>query len=154
MSRHAGNITGEILAKLDIRAEYEKLGVKIAASQPNNNGWLGCFAYGREDKNQSAAINVHTGCYTDRGSGLVASLFDFAVHTGQFKDWKEARKHYAAIAGLEKRLPRKDSSESRRLEDRIDIQPGWNPLVVRGLIAAYKGITDLSLQMAVCVVLS
>ena len=150
MSGRSKDLTDEILAKLDIRTEYEKLGIKIAAGNANANGWLGCFAYGREDKNQSAAINIHTGCYTDRGSKLALGLFDFAVHTGAISDWKEARKHYAIIAGMEKRLPRKAANDPKRLQDRIDLMPGWNPLATRGLIGNYPGITDLALQMAGC----
>jgi hypothetical protein len=150
MSGQSRDLTDEIIAKLDVRAEYEKLGVKIAAGQPNSNGWLGCFAYGREDKNQSAAINIHTGCYTDRGSKFASGLFDFSVHCGQFADWREARKHYAIIVGMEKNLPRKKSTDVKRLQDRIDLSPGWNPLVTRGIVAIYPGITDLALQMAGC----
>ncbi len=97
-----------ILDALDLRAEFASLGVQIADYDPSPNGWLSCHAVGRDDRNPSAAINVRTGRYRDLGgSGLSLNLWEFAAQFGTaFADWKEARKHYAKIAGV--RLPRSE----------------------------------------------
>ncbi len=50
-----------ILAQLDIAAEFQALGVTFTGSEANAKGWRTCRAFGREDKNPSAAVNVRTG---------------------------------------------------------------------------------------------
>ncbi len=97
-------ITRLILDKLDIRAEYEALGVDVTGRNPSGSGWIQCRAMGREDRNPSAAINVGDGQargrYKDFSGGMSCGLFDFAENFGNFADWKEARKHYAEKAGV------------------------------------------------------
>jgi|AGTN01.1.fsa_nt_gi phage/plasmid primase, P4 family, C-terminal domain len=91
----------EIIAALDIRAEYQSLGVRIVAKMPTPSGWLSCRAVGRDDAQPSAAINVQTGRYTDRGTGDNFSLWEFAAQHGHFASWREARDHFAGKAGIE-----------------------------------------------------
>ena len=91
-----------IIANLDVRAEYIALGLEVIG-QPNPSGWCRARAYGRPDRNPSAAINVLTGRYKDHGdpaaNGL--SLWDFATEKAkQFATWKEARKFYALKANV------------------------------------------------------
>ena len=146
--RTSQQITDEIISKLDIAAEYTALGVKLAADHPTDKGWISCYAYGREDSKASAAIQIDTGVYKDQGGKCTTcGLFQFAVEiAGKFSDWKTARNHYAVVAGMGTKLP-KNGNEPVKLEDRIDVGHGWNGLIVRGLLAAYPGITDLALRM-------
>jgi len=105
----------DILARLNLRAEYEAMGVSVVGYRPSEAGWLSCRAAGREDRNPSAAINVKSGRYRDfGGEGKSCSLWEF---TSQFAPqrgatWLEARRFYADRAGV--RLPR--SASSRRAD--------------------------------------
>lgn len=99
-------LEGEILHKLDLAAEYVALGGRLAGTQPNKGGWIPVHAIGREDASASAALNVASGNgtrgkYTDSAAGGQAvSLWELAVKAGRFTDWREARAHYAAKAGV------------------------------------------------------
>jgi hypothetical protein len=97
-----------ILAGLDIRAEYEALGARIVGRRESASGWLACRAFGREDRNPSAAINVGDGPargkYVDHGGGDLHnsySLWDVAARYGNFLGWRDARDHYARKAGID-----------------------------------------------------
>ncbi len=89
-----------VIAKLDIRAEYEALGLKFAKDWPTEKGWLDCYAAGRDDAKASAAVNVGEdpavrGRYRDLGGeGLSLSLWDFAAKFGNIGggDWRKARR--------------------------------------------------------------
>ena len=110
MSTAWQDVTQKILDALDIAAEYKALGLDIVGSQANHSGWLSCRAYGREDHNPSAGINVGhehplRGRYKEfTGDGESCSLFDFAVRAGKFTTWEDARKDYAHRMGIP--LPR------------------------------------------------
>ena len=100
------NIAREILERLDIVAEYERLGVQFTKRTPNKGGWLECYAFGREESSASAAVNVGGGKFRGRykdmgGSGLSGSFFEIAAMMGPFADWREARDYYASRAGIE-----------------------------------------------------
>lgn len=100
------NIAREILERLDIVAEYERLGVRFTKRTPNKGGWLECYAFGREESSASAAVNVGGGKFRGRykdmgGSGLSGSFFEIAAMMGPFADWREARDYYASQAGIE-----------------------------------------------------
>lgn len=110
-------LTQQILAALDIRAEYESLGVKIPSkNKPTQKGWVSCFAYGREDAHPSAGINTgndkQRGRYSDRAgvNRLNLSLFDFCAHffPGRFSSWMDARKHFAQKAGIAITSPKRE----------------------------------------------
>jgi hypothetical protein len=98
-------IASEIASRLDIRAEYETLGIEIVSDSPGHGGWLSCRAHDREDRNPSAGVNVGDGPARGRykeftGDGRNLSLFDAAVAFGKFTDWRAARKHFADKAGV------------------------------------------------------
>jgi putative DNA primase/helicase len=91
----------DIIAGLDIRAEYAALGVNINGDTPSADGWVTVHAIGRDDRNPSAAVNLTTGRYKDHGGdGDSLSLWDFAAKYGNFQDWRDARDHYAAKVGV------------------------------------------------------
>lgn len=94
--------SAEVAAALDLRREYELLGLQITGDAPNGKGWLECRAFDREDEHPSAAINLITGKYRDLGGGetKTKSIFDVAVALGRFPDFKAAVRHYADVAGV------------------------------------------------------
>ncbi len=105
-----------ILEALDIRAEYEALGVQFTDTEPNVNGWIQCRALGREDTNPSAGVNIGMGPALGRykdfgGNGECLGLFDFAAKYGTASDWKDARAIYAAKTNVKK--PRVDEDDPR-----------------------------------------
>src|SRR5262245_11390503 len=90
-----------VLDALDLRAEYQRLGIRFPTTRPTSNGWLSCHAVGRDDRSASAAVNLNTGRYKDHGGdGDNLSFFDFAAIHGGHGDWKAAREHYARQVGL------------------------------------------------------
>lgn len=153
MSRKKGandwqEVSRRILDALDIRAEYITLGVDVTGREPNTKGWLACRAYGREDRNPSAEINVGNGPgrgrYRDFSSGFACGFFDFAAKAGGHSDWKAARKHYAEKVGVE--LP-KGGKAPADTSDRF----AWREWV-DGLVAAWcmkkPGTTVEAVRMA------
>lgn len=141
-----------VLAALDIRAEYAALGVRVAGHEPNHGGWLACHAHGREDQNPSAGINVGgdsaaRGRYRDfGGAGDSLSLFDFAAQTGRFSGWRDARQHYAKIAGV--KLPSADK-EPKHPAESLEFQP-WNEQLAGLWCLRKKGIGLAALRRAGC----
>jgi len=104
----------EIIGCLDLRSEFEALGVRFPAnSRLQSNGWIDCHATDRPDENPSASVNLLTGFYRDRLSGEKAiSLFDLAAKEGRHSDWLEAMRKYGEQVGVEVPRPyrRKDGS--------------------------------------------
>jgi hypothetical protein len=91
----------QILASLDLRQEFETLGLDVTGREPGPDGWLECRAIDRDDNTPSAAVNVTSGWYKDLGgAGQSLSFWDLAVSLKRFPNWKTARDHYAAKAGL------------------------------------------------------
>ena len=135
----------EILSRLDLRAELEALGVRFAKGEANDQGWLACFAVGREDRKPSAAVNVASnngqlGKYTDKGGDAekAISFFELAarVAPGRFVDWRDAREKFAKQTGVD--LPEGGDAESQiRWAD-------WSPATVRGWCEDYKRGIDPS----------
>lgn len=133
----------DILSNLDLRAEYEKLGVKFASDRPTSKGWLSCHAMGREDKNPSAAVCVEgggpLGVYKDHGTGQAIGFFDFALkYCGGYAEWFDAFREYGIKAGFGKKLPKK---ARERVEDkyrkRESIQSTSGLLLFRELCRKY-----------------
>jgi hypothetical protein len=93
----------EIVAKLDIEAEYAALGVEFTKPRATAKGWRECHAVGRKDDVASAAVNVVTGVYHDNGGeGLTLGIFDFALRFGEdFGRWSDVLKHFADKAGVD-----------------------------------------------------
>jgi hypothetical protein len=93
-----------------LQQAYRAIGLNVCGTKPSSKGWIECRAFGVEDRTPSAGICVAdgplVGRYNDFRSGECLGLFDFAASkAGKFAgDWREARKHYARLAGVE--LPR------------------------------------------------
>ena len=92
----------KILSALDLRREFEALGIDVTGREEKSDGWLEVRAIGRDDANPSAAVNLQSGRYRDLGGeGLSLSLWDVAVQLKRFSKWTDARDHYATKAGIE-----------------------------------------------------
>lgn len=112
----------QILAATNLADEFAALGLRVADKKPSAKGWLACHAWGVEDKEPSAGINVlesspFFGRYKDFRGGKTCSLWVFAAETaGRFGGkWREARAHYARQAGVT--LP---SGEEELVADKFD----------------------------------
>jgi hypothetical protein len=92
----------EIISKIDIRAEYERLGLKFRASRPNEKGWIACNAMGKDQRSPSAGVHSKTAHYHDFKTGEHLSFWDFCskYHHGQFPTFQSARNHWAAQTGV------------------------------------------------------
>lgn len=134
-----------VLESIDVRAEFERLGVRFTKDEPNAGGWIQCRAMGREDRNPSAAVNVKTATYHDRKTNESLGIFDFAASVGAYTDWKAAFSHYAKEAKLHRRLPKKWDDLNPR--DRFESLPNWTPLQVRRWLSKYPGTTIEGLQL-------
>ena len=72
----------EILSRLNVRAEFEELGVRFT-DHVSPSGWFECHAFDREDNNPSAAVNIKEGRYVDHGdTEKSGDLFDLAYRSG------------------------------------------------------------------------
>jgi putative DNA primase/helicase len=113
-----GQLKRDILAKVDIAEEFRSLGVRFTKPVPNAKGWLECHAVGRPDDDPSAAVNVGSGVYCDRGGeGESVHLFEFALRHGDFGRWVDVIRHYAAKAGVP--FGRVDASTGGRIREAI-----------------------------------
>jgi hypothetical protein len=85
------DVNQQIFQKLDVRAEYESMGLEFGNHDAGESGWLECYP------NKSAAINVNSGRYRDLGgNGENLSLWDYCVHVKRFSRWTDARNYFAA----------------------------------------------------------
>lgn len=140
----------KILAGLDLSKEFESLGIDIQG-EPGEDGWAACRAWDREDNSPSAAVNCQSGRYIDKGGvGLSLSFWDLCVALKRFPDWKAARDHFAAVAGvaIDGKAPR-DPAENLRFmpwaENLAQLwcrhKPGVTPEAVQaagGRLARYR----------------
>lgn len=127
MTNPAEQFNKDILRALDIAAEYRALGVELVGSAGDGKEWVSCWAYGRpHGDSPSAEVNVKTGRYKDfGGDGVNMSFWDFAASTGLFADWRTARDHFAAKAGVE--TPKK--KKTKRPDKDLNWLP-WNEVLV------------------------
>lgn len=101
-------LRADILDRLDIAAEYQAMGVRLAGSGPAANGWWECHAIDRPDADPSAGVctvrgHAFLGCYKDQGEGGTLPMlpfFKFATKHGKHGDWYDTIKHFADRAGL------------------------------------------------------
>lgn len=107
----------QIVAGLDVSAEYEALGVQfVGPAKPD--GWRPCHAIGRADEVPSAAVSLATGVYHDSGGdGTTRHLFDVALEHGRFGRWADVIKHYAERAEVE--MPRLQASKGGRIREAV-----------------------------------
>jgi len=127
----------EVLDKLDIRAEYEQLGVVVSGAKASKKGYLECHAIGHVDDTPSAGINIGDGpgrgLYKSFLDGAPINFFDFAAKYGPFAgDWYAAFKHYAAKVGV--KLPTSDPDDDKSSFDFYDLTMGvaWNFATKKG----------------------
>lgn len=98
-----------IVEGLDVVAEYKQLGVEFTKPAAGPNNWIECRAFGREDRNPSAGVNIATGYYKSFGENAEClSLFDFAVKHGRMGTFSEVLRHYASKAGISLPIERRD----------------------------------------------
>ena len=103
----------EILARLDIRAEFESFGVQCVGN-PNRAGWLVCRNPYKKDQHPSASINIGSGSHRgylvafnsngNAGKPYAAwSFFDVAMDflPGAGGDFKSVLRHYAETTGVQ-----------------------------------------------------
>lgn len=116
----------QILDKLDIEAEYKAVGVETIGG-PTHRGWVSCRAFGKDDRNPSAGINVGSahpqrGRYKEfTGEGRNLSFFEFlaiANAPGHEQGWEGVRNELAKRLGME---PPK-SKKTKRPEESIDFR--------------------------------
>lgn len=94
---------GQILARLDVAAEFAALGVEFTRPAPNAKGVRECRAIDRPDRDPSAFVNVATGVYHDSGGGgATLDLFRFALRHGggRFGRYADVVRYYADKAGV------------------------------------------------------
>lgn len=133
-----------IIAGLDLAAEFTALGVEVTG-RPGEDGYAECWAVDRPHGDKpSAAVNFKSGHYRDLGgTGLSLSLFDLAALLRRFASWKDARDHYAAVAGV----PSPAGGPPRDPAEHLVFQPWSEPLVA--LWCRHKpGITPEAIQAA------
>lgn len=117
------DIKSEILSKLNFIEEYQRLGLKFASTTPNEGGWVECYAFDRDDKKPSAAVNLQNGFYIDKGGSCrSADFFDMMQSAGGFRSFKDVLNAYCDRFGLEK--PKGRPVKTPQAE--LDILP-WNP---------------------------
>jgi hypothetical protein len=119
----------KILSSLDLIAEAVSLGTRFPSHKPNGAEWHGCHAIDRTDKSPSAALNISggpgaLGRYKDHGGvGLSLSFFELAAKLGPWKDWREARAHYAKKTGVQ--LP--GGNDKQLSANSVEEQVKWIP---------------------------
>lgn len=95
-------LKSEIIGKLDVAAEFTRLGVEFTKDVADSRGVRECRAVGRRDDKPSAMVNIKSGVYHDSGGvGESLHLFDFALKYGNFGSWSEVLKHFAMRAGVD-----------------------------------------------------
>jgi len=131
-------VRNQILEKMDILSEYEKLGFRPHSKTPNEKGWINGSAMGREDKNPSAGINVGSG--KDRGK-----YKDFAAK-GETNFFFVALKVLGGtMGGIVARYASQFNVEiPKQKEDEFDVVK-WNPHTARFFTKQYPKVTNESL---------
>ena len=143
----------EVLSKLDIRAECEKLGI-IFQGRINRKGWIPCLNPYKKESNPSCGVQVNSG--PSRGY-LVAfnmnnsvkphwavSLFDLARDFGDIgTEFHDILKHYADKAGVE--LPDEKKSPAPTSEQ-IEEYTKALPESSREYLHQERGLTDESIE--------
>src|SRR4051794_11207941 len=95
--RTQDQIEADIIAGLDIIAEYERMGVTFSRDEPRSSGMIPCYSRMRgttgteADRNPAAVANALNGRYQDLSTLESFSLWNFAVNYSTqpvFKDWR------------------------------------------------------------------
>lgn len=152
--RDPHEINHEIISRLDIVSEYRALGVEVVGTV-RASGMVSCRAVGREDRKPSAWINTVSGYWGDSGGKDAAacsmSLWDFAVKSGKFSTWQDARKAYAEKVGVSLKGERKGDKDEKDWRIKLDFQtwdtPG-NLVLAQGWCIRKPGVTVEAIRAA------
>lgn len=149
-------LINDILAATNLEQEYTLiLGDRVVGKAANANGWITCWAINRPRGNSpSAAFNVRTGVYKDHGGGgECLSFFDFACRYGSppeggsYEKWLDVVKHYAKLAKLSNRLPKKIRTDGSTYES-FEFFPDFQTVQVFGLLKRYAPVvTERGLRL-------
>lgn len=123
----------------DIRKVYEDFGLKFTG-KISSKSWAECHAWGREDSNPSAAVNLETGVYKDF-AGQTMNIFDFMAHCGKVATWQDAQTELAKMAGLGSKIPKK--SKAKRPDEVLGFTQKFNPGSTLGLCKKYGVRPDI-----------
>ncbi|MBU4447299.1 MAG: hypothetical protein KKD99_01840 [Proteobacteria bacterium] len=147
----------EILRRLDILAEFQAIGLRVATNaQPNDNGWLKCHSLYRTDNNPSAGINVgdgfQRGIYVDFGENgwggklwLTKGIFNVLAEIGStYVTGRDAYyilgKKVGVIQPIDKRVPK----PSPTLDEVKRFQKNLTP-EIRQFLQDKRGLSEASL---------
>ena len=147
----------EILRRLDILAEFQAIGLRVATNaQPNDNGWLKCHSLYRTDNNPSAGINVgdgfQRGIYVDFGENgwggklwLTKGIFNVLAEIGStYVTGRDAYyilgKKVGVIQPIDKRVPKPPPT----LDDVKRFQKNLTP-EIRQFLQDKRGLSEASL---------
>lgn len=116
------DVEAEILSKLDIKAEYEAMGVEFTGAKANSRGYWTCRR-DKNDKHPSCGVQVgeagDRGRFKDFAGSKSYSLFNYCVEVaGKFKSRGDVFKHYSEKTGV--KLPK---SEEKLVRDKFDLSP-------------------------------
>lgn len=144
----------EILAGLDLQAEFAAMGVRFAGP-PRQSGKAACYAMGRDDRHPSAWVDLKTGRYGDSGGGVAdsagsprsLSLWDFAAAFGGRPDWQTARREFAKKAGVRIGAAKPPENWRERLEFQSWDAPGNLQLAARWCLRK-RGVTVEAIRAA------
>jgi len=147
----------EILRRLDILAEFQAIGLRVATNaQPNANGWLKCHSLYRTDNNPSAGINVgdgfQRGIYVDFGENgwggklwLTKGIFNVLAEIGSiYVTGRDAYyilgKKVGVIQPIDKRVPK----PSPTLDEVKRFQKNLTP-EIRQFLQDKRGLSEASI---------
>lgn len=118
-------VTHEIYQKMDVIAEWKKLGLKIASDNQTAKGWIRCYAIDRNEDTASAGICLdgdRRGHYKDHARKYSNIIAIAAKARGV--TWREQRNSYAKSLGIP--LPDVDE-RSRFWESFVSSSGGGSP---------------------------
>ena len=132
-----------LVDSLDVKEYLESKGIEFTGSH-NSKGWAECHAVGRDDKNPSAAVNLHSGYYSDLGGGPSYPFFHLLVHLGFHPSFQAAVESVATELKLKSKMPK--SRKGLSFWSKLKFKRIWNSIGVRGLLAELN-ISEKTLEL-------
>jgi hypothetical protein len=109
MNKNLDKIKQDIISRLDIRSEYESLGIQFVGN-PNPKGWLACHNPYKNDDNPSCGVCIGPGPsrgyfvafnMANGGKPWAVSFFDIVRDFGHVgNEFKDILNHYAEKTGI------------------------------------------------------
>lgn len=156
MKKDFNEMLSELLSRLDIRAEFEAMGVKVVGA-PNAAGWINAHSPFKKDDHASCGINVGAGSYRGyftafnqpgmQGKPYSAiSFLDIAKELlpGMCGDWKLALRHFATKTGV--KLSGKKKGNQAPTFQMIESFMADLPQDAREYLNQKRGLTDESIK--------